>query len=353
MPARKRVVVIEGDDASPEAMRPSVELIEALELPIDFQRPLVGDEAKAKLGTPFPDDAKALIDAADATFFGSTSTSSAAALLYLRWGKQTYANVRPCKWLPGYRSPLANPHGIDFVVVRENLEDLYLGIEGDLEELAALNLHSRNSRSSLSGMAPGKFAIKAITEAGTRRVAKHAFELARKRRGMRKVTVTSKYNMLRVSDGSFRDIAFDVARDYPDIACDSYIIDDFLCRMIVKPQQFDVVVMPNLYGDIISDGAAGLVGGLGLAASGCYGDAYAYFESAHGTAPDIAGKNVINPTASLLSGCMMLDYLGFGRDADRLRDAMAAVYAEGTTLTPDQGGSATTTEFCAAVRQRL
>ena len=353
MATSKRVVVIEGDDASPEAMRPSVQLIEALELPITFERPLVGDEAKAKLGTPFPDDAKSMIDAADATFFGSTSTSSAAALMYLRWGKQTYANVRPCKWLPGYRSPLANPQGIDFVVVRENLEDLYLGLEGDLEELAPLNLHSRNSRSSLAAMAPGKFAIKAITEAGTRRVVKHAFELARKRRGMRKVTVTCKYNMLRVSDGSFRDVAFEVARDYPDIACDSYIIDDFLCRMIVRPQQFDVVVMPNLYGDIISDGAAGLLGGLGLAASGCYGDDYAYFESAHGTAPDIAGKNIINPTASLLSGCMMLDYLGFGRDADRLRDAMAAVYAEGKTLTPDQGGTASTTEFCAAIRQRL
>lgn len=357
MSAGKRVVVIEGDDASPEAMRPSVALVEALGLPITFERPLIGDAAKAIHGTPFPDEAKAMIDAADATFFGSTSGSSGAALFYLRWGKQTYANVRPCKWLPGYRTPLANPQGIDFVVVRENLEDLYLGLEGDIEELASLNLHSRNARASLADLAPGRFAIKAITEAGTRRVARYAFELARRRGeagvGKRKVTITSKYNMLRVSDGYFRDIALDVAKDYPDITVDTFIVDDFLCRMIMRPQQLDVVVMPNLYGDIMSDGAAGLVGGLGLAASGCYGDDYAYFESAHGTAPDIAGMNIINPTASLLSACMMLDYLGFGSAAERLRQAMAAVYADGDTLTPDQGGSATTTAFCEAVRARL
>ena len=361
MGGTKRVVVIEGDDASPEAMRPSVALVEALGLPIEFDRPPVGEAAKALHGSPFPDEARAMIDAADATFFGSTSGSSGAALFYLRWGKQTYANVRPCRWIPGYRSPLAHPEGIDFVVVRENLEDLYLGLEGDLDDLAALNLTSRNARSALADMGPGKYAVKVITEAGTRRVVRHAFELARRRaasgagegKGQGKVTITSKYNMLRVSDGLFRDVALDVAKDYPDIAVDTFIIDDFLCRMITRPQQLDVVVMPNLYGDIMSDGAAGLLGGLGLAASGCYGDDYAYFESAHGTAPDIAGKDIINPTASLLSACMMLDYLDFGSAAARLRQAMADVYADGRTLTPDQGGRATTTEFCAAIRARL
>ncbi len=353
MTKSKHVVVFEGDDASPEAMQPSIALIESLGLPLTFERPLIGDAAKALHGSAFPDSAKAAIDAADAAFFGSSSGSSGATLFYLRWGKQTYANVRPCKWIPGYRSPLAQPQGIDFVVVRENLEDLYLGLEGELSELAGLNLHSRNARSALVDMAPGKFAVKVITEAGTRRVVRHAFELARRRAGQRKVTITCKYNMLRVSDGYFRDIAMDVARDYPDIACDSFIIDDFLCRMITRPQQLDVVVMPNLYGDIMSDGAAGLLGGLGLAASGCYGDDYAYFESAHGTAPDIAGQNIINPTATLLSGCLMLDYLGFGDASDRLRKAMAQVYAKGSNLTFDQGGGASTTEFCAAVQARL
>ena len=353
MNAHKHVVVFEGDDASPEAMQPSIALIESLGLPLTFARPLIGDAAKALHGSAFPDSARHAIDAADAAFFGSSSGSSGATLFYLRWGKQTYANVRPCKWIPGYRSPLAHPQGIDFVVVRENLEDLYLGLEGELTELAGLNLHSRNANTALIDMAPGKFAVKVITEAGTRRVVRHAFALARQRAGQRKVTITCKYNMLRVSDGLFRDIAMEVARDYPDIACESFIIDDFLCRMITRPQQLDVVVMPNLYGDIMSDGAAGLLGGLGLAASGCYGDDYAYFESAHGTAPDIAGQNIINPTATLLSGCLMLDYLGFGNAATRLRGAMAQVYAEGTSLTFDQGGAASTTEFCAAVQARL
>ena len=353
MTRRFNIVVIEGDDASPEAMQPSVALIASLGVPIDFSRPLVGEPAKARYGTPFPDSTKAAIDASDATFFGSTSGSSSAALFYLRWGKQTYANVRPCQWLPGYRSPLANPQGLDFVIVRENLEDLYLGIEGDIQDLAGMNLQSSTARTPLSELVPGRYAIKAISEKGTRRVVRHAFELARRRNRAKKVTVTCKYNMLRVSDGYFRDVALEVAKDYPDIACESFIIDDFLCRMITRPQNFDVVVMPNLYGDIMSDGAAGLVGGLGLAASGCYGDNYAYFESAHGTAPDIAGKNIINPTATLLSGCLMLDYLGLNNAADQLRAAIARVYTHGKTLTPDQGGNASTTDFCAAIAVAL
>ncbi len=346
--ASKRVVVIDGDDASPEVMLPALEILRSLKLPIDFIKPLIGQEAMQQTGSYFPDTTRDLIDASDATFFGSTSGASTAALFYLRWGKQTYANVRPCQWLPGYNSPLAHPEKCDFVIVRENLEDMYLGLEGDLEELGGLNLTSRNARTSLSSMAPGKFAIKAITERGTRRVVRHAFELARQREKKR-VTVTCKYNMLNVSDGYFRDIANEVALSYPDIEYKTYIIDDFLCRMITRPEELDVVVMPNLYGDIMSDGAAGLIGGIGLAPSGCYGDDYAYFESAHGSAPDIAGKNIINPTATLLSAAMMLDYLAFPDAAHRIRQAIKTVYHQGRVLTPDQLGKGTTTEFCAAV----
>lgn len=130
-------------------------------------------------------------------------------------------------------------------------------------------------------------------------------------------------------------------------------VDDFANRMIVSPQKFDVVVMPNLYGDILSDAAAGLAGGLGLAASGCYGDDYAYFESAHGTAPDIAGRNIINPTATIISAAMMLEYLGFEKDAGKIRNAIKRVYAEGNILTPDQGGSATTIQFCNVIADCL
>ena len=350
---RKRVVVIDGDDASPEAMIPSVDILASMGLPIDFVRPPIGEAAMASHGDFFPEVTRAEIDTADVTLFGSTSGPSTAALFYLRWGKQTYANVRPCEWMPGFKSPLARPEGIDFVIIRENLEDLYLGLEGDIEDLAGLNLTSRNARSSLKDLGPGKYAIKAITERGSERVIRFAFELARKRNKKKKVTVTCKYNMLRVSDGYFRDIGISIAKEYPDIAFDTYIVDDFLCRMITKPHDFDVIVMPNLYGDIMSDGAAGLLGGLGLAPSGCYGEDYAYFESAHGTAPDIAGKNIINPTATLLSGAMMLSYLGMDEGATRLRDAIRRVYEEGRHLTPDQGGNATTTEFCEAVTSQL
>jgi isocitrate/isopropylmalate dehydrogenase len=159
--------------------------------------------------------------------------------------------------------------------------------------------------------------------------------------------------MLPQSDGLFRDVAARVATEYPDIGFETFIVDDFARRLVAEADQLDVVVLPNLYGDILSDAAAGLIGGLGLAPSGCYGDTYAYFESAHGTAPDIAGRNAINPTATILSAVLMLDHLGYAAEARRLTAAVERVYADGRVLTRDQGGRATTTEFCSAVAQQL
>lgn len=346
----RQVVVIPGDDAAPEAMTPVVDLVSTLVPEINWRYPLVGEAALEATGHVLPDETKAAIDSSDTTLFGSTSGKSGAALFYLRWGKQTYANVRPTRWFPGYKSALADPQGVDFIIVRENLEDLYLGIEGDVRDLAGLPLTSRTSRRPLSDFADGRFALKVITESGSRRVIRKAFELARGRR--RKLTATSKYNMLAHSDGLFRDVAIEVAKDYPDVEFEIFIVDDFAHRLCKRPQDFDVVVMPNLYGDILSDAAAGLVGGLGMAASGCYGDNYAYFESAHGTAPDIVGQNIINPTATLLSACMMLDYMGLGEISQRIQDGIAEVYAEGQVLTPDQGGSASTTALCEAILAR-
>ncbi len=276
--------------------------------------------------------------------------------MYLRWGRKTYANVRPTKYLPGYRSPLARPEGIDFAIVRENLEDMYVAVEGEIGELDALPLISRTARRPISELAPGRFALKVITEEGSRRVARFAFELARRRkaagsRGL--VTCATKHNMLPLSDGLFREMVEEVARDYSDIELQVFIVDDFAHRLVANAASLDVVVLPNLYGDVLSDAAAALVGGLGLAASGCYGDEYAYFESAHGTAPDIAGQNIINPTATLLSASMMLEYLGQEDAAERLCGAMARVYAERQVLTPDQGGSASTSEFCEAIAKQL
>jgi len=351
--SNKQVCAFLGDDASPEVMRPTIDIIDSMHLGIDFHYPSVGPDAAKTTGSLFPEQSKQAIDEADATLFGSTSGDSTAALFYLRWGKQTFANVRPSQWLPGYASPMAYPEGIDFVIVRENLEDLYLGLEGDLEDLAALNYYSRHARASLEDLGPGKYAIKAITERGSERVIRHSFELARRRDNKRKVTVTCKYNMLSTADGLFLETAKRVANDYPDIAFEHFIVDDFLCRMIAQPEELDVIVTPNLYGDILSDGAAGMMGGLGLAPSGCYGDDYAYFESAHGTAPDIAGQNIINPTATLLSAAMMLDYLNLEEAAGRLREAVRSVYSDGRTLPRDQGGTASTDAFCETVRSLL
>ncbi len=352
----KRVAVIEGDDASPEAVKPTIELLDNMRLGIEWVYPPVGARGEAQHNSIFPDEARRLIDESDSTLFGAASGKSALALLYLRWGKQTYANVRPTKWMPGCRSPLANPEGIDFVIVRENLEDMYLMVEGELEALAPADLASPILQKKVAELGPGKYAVKVITEAETERVARYAFNLARRRRAEGrpgKVTVACKFNMLPQSDGLFREVAARTAQAYPDIEFEPMIVDNFAHFLVRSPQELDVVLLPNLYGDILSDASAGLVGGLGLAPSGAYGDAYAYFEAVHGTAPDLAGRNIINPTATLLSATMMLAYLGFEKEAGRIEEAVAEVYREGRFLPPDQGGRASTTDFVKAVEERL
>ena len=356
----KRVVIIPGDDAAPEAMAPTLDLLKSLALDIEFTEFPIGQDGVKQYGSrrDFHQALCRAIDQSDTTLFGSTNGTTGG-ISYLRWGKQTYANMRPTRWLPGFRSPLKQPEGIDLVIVRENLEDLYMGIEGDLGVLSALpetSVTSYLTKKPLDTTPVGKFAIKVITVQATQRVVRFACELARKRKargGRGLVTCTSKYNMLRSSDGLFRQVAEETAKAYPDIEYNQYIVDDFAHRLVANPSQFDVVVMPNLYGDLLSDAAAGTIGGLGLAPSGCYGESYAYFESAHGTAPDIAGRNIINPTATLLSAGLMLEYLGWQDVADRLEAAIARIYAEGQVLTPDQGGSSSTTDFCRAVKDAV
>lgn len=354
--ATKRVVVIEGDDAAPEAVRPTVQLLERLALDIEWIRPPVGEEGMARYGSLFPEEARRMIDASDTALFGATSGSASAALRYLRWGRDTYANVRPTRWRPGCKSPLARPQGIDFIILRENLEDLAVSAEGSIELLRPIELHSQTSGRALADMGPGQFAVKIITEAGSERIARFAFELARKRKAIGKpgkVTCSAKYNLLPQSDGLFRDVVQRVAASYPDIAFESFIIDDFARRLIAEPQSFDVVVLPSLYGDMFSDAAGGLIGGLGLMPSGVYGTNYAYFEPIHGSAPDIAGKHIINPTATILTAAMMLDYLGFTAAARRLENAIDRTYEAGDVLTRDQGGTASTAAFCEAVARYL
>ncbi|MCA9643913.1 MAG: hypothetical protein KC492_24635 [Myxococcales bacterium] len=252
---RKKVVVIPGDDAAPEAVLPTLALLERLELEIDYELPLYGEQAMASTGSYFPDSTRAAIDAADATLFGAGSGASTDIVRYLRWGKGTYANVRPARWIPGCASPLARPEGIDLVILRENLEDLALGIGGDLEDLFPLQLHSPRARRTINELraeyGPGKYAVKVITEGGTRRIARYAFELARerKRQGKRgKVTCGTNHNLIPQPDGLFLEVTREVAKDYPDIEFESWIIDDFARRLIAEPQTFDVVVWSGLMG---------------------------------------------------------------------------------------------------------
>jgi len=350
-----RVAAIPGEGAAAEALAVAVSILEGLSLPIEWSHPLVGEAAVQQVGEPFPLEAKAVIDDSDAALFGATSGASAAALFYLRWGRETFANVRPTRFSPGFASPLAEPAGIDLVIVRENLEDLYVVSEGPLEGLAPLELASPTWQRPLADLGSGSYALKVMTERGCERVARFAFELARRRTGHGRpgrVSCGTKHNLLSRTDGQFRDTARRVAEEYPDIEFESLIVDDLANRLVGRPRQLDVVLLPNLYGDILSDAAAALAGGLGIAASGCYGEDYAYFEPVHGTAPDLQ-PNTVNPTAAILSATMMLEHLGFDEAARRLLAAVDRVYAIGATLTPDQGGSATTEEFRNAVAEAI
>jgi isocitrate/isopropylmalate dehydrogenase len=349
-----RVAVVPGDDAAPEAVLASMTVLEALDLPIEYDVLPPGTELAS---TP-ENEREAIVverlDAADTVLFGSTNGTTPG-IPHLRWGRLTYANVRPIRWRPGYRSPMAHPETLDYVIVRENLEDAYVGIMGDADALRASGLIGPRARLAWEG--EGRFAAKIITRAGTEHVARFAFELARTRSaasGRRpRLTVSAKTNMLPATDRWFCDIVEEVGADFPEVRLDRFIVDDMAHRLVTRTDELDVLLLPNLYGDVLSDLGAGTIGGLGLAPSGCYGDDFAYFESAHGTAPDLVGQSRINPTATLLSAVMMLEWLGFGDAATRLDRAVGDVYARGRTLPVDQGGTATTDEFASAVRDLL
>jgi isocitrate dehydrogenase (NAD+) len=240
----------------------------------------------------------------------------------LRIELELYANLRPVKNLQGVPSRWEN---VDVVIVRENTEDLYSG----LEHLVV----------------PGVVeSLKIITEKASTRIAKFAFEYARKKE-RKKVHAIHKANIMKLSDGMFLTSTRKVAQTYPDIEYREMIVDNTCMQLVMNPHQFDVLVLPNLYGDVVSDLAAGLVGDLGFVPSGNIGESAAIFEAVHGTAPDIAGKGIANPTAILMSGIMMLDYLGEGVAARRIENSLHGVYRSGKHLTPDAGGKASTQEF--------
>jgi isocitrate/isopropylmalate dehydrogenase len=339
-----RVAVIPGDDAAPEAMSATLRVLRALDPPVDWDVLPVGAELARLPEAEREAFVNARIDAADTVLFGSTNGTTPG-ILHMRWGRGTYANVRPIRWRPGFRSPLARPEGIDYVIVRENLEDMYVGVMGAYADLARSGLVGPRAR--VPATRDARWAAKVITREGTERVARFACELAL-RRG-RKLTVSAKTNMLPTTDRWFCELVREVARGYPDLALEQFIVDDMAHRLVMRPHDLDVLLLPNLYGDLLSDEGAATIGGLGLAPSGCYGDGFAYFESAHGTAPDIAGRGWINPTATLLSAALLLEHVGLAEPARRLDAAISRVYAEGKRITRDQGGAASTEEFADGV----
>ena len=360
---RPRVAVLPGDDAAPEAVHPTLDLLKSMDLPIEWEVLPDGNALAAKSRDERETLIRDAIERTDTMLFGASSGLTGG-VGYLRWGKDTYANVRPIRWIPGFRSPLNDPTGIDYVILRENIEDMYLGLEGDLSELTDAGFDLRPWRGlfgSPTGEAPpfdktGQYAIKVITRENTERIARFACDLAMRRRARGRpgrVTCSSKYNVLRRSDGFFRSTVQSVVDEYGDVEYNEFIVDDLARRLVASPEQFDVIVMPNLYGDILSDVGAATIGGLGLAPSACYGSDYAYFEPVHGTAPDIAGQNTINPTATMLSAALMLEHLDFDDAARSLESAVERTYADGDSLTPDQGGSSTASGFTNAVRSRL
>lgn len=248
----------------------------------------------------------------------------------LRQRFSTYANLRPVRSLPGVPTRFDN---VDLVIVRENSEDLYKGIEYMLDDDTANG-------------------IKLITRGASLRICRFAFDYAR-RHGRKKVTAVHKANIMKLTDGLFLSCFREVAAEYPDIQADDVIIDALCMKLVQRPEQFDVLVAPNLYGDIISDLCAGLVGGLGFAPSANIGDKVRIYEAVHGSAPDIAGKNMANPSAILMAFAMMLRDLDKADAADRLTNAIHSLVQEGTTVTADIGGTATTTQFTDALIARL
>ncbi|GAB4337385.1 MAG: bifunctional 3-isopropylmalate/3-methylmalate dehydrogenase [Candidatus Abyssubacteria bacterium] len=349
----KKVVVLGGDGIGPEITDATVYILKEARFPIDIEVPPCGEKVVDDYGTAFPDETRELCDNADAILFGATGEASIIIMAYLRFFMRTYANVRPMKYYEGSYSPLANPKDIDFVVVRENLEGMYPGREGDISDLAqALPEYRDLLGKKFSDFGEGKFAIRIITKQGADRIARFACELARKRKRAGhpgKVTYVTKQNMLRESCGLFKQRVEDMLKNYPELMSEHFHVDDAARRLVRFPREMDVIVTSNMFGDILSDLGAELVGGLGIAPSGCYSDERAYFESVHGSAPDIAGKGIANPTATILSAAMMLDYLGLASEAAALEKAVAAVFRKRHTLTRDQGGSAGTLEFARAV----
>jgi isocitrate/isopropylmalate dehydrogenase len=346
----KTVVALPGEGIGVEVVDATCEVLVGAGLPIKILTPPQIDAP----GSPVPENTRRICREADAILFGAAGPATTRVVGWLRWEMDAWAGVRPAKFYAGMRSPLADPDGIDLVVIRENSEGMYPGREGELAELARAmpGVRDRFGR-GLERHGEGRFAIKVVTPGGAARIARFACELARRRKargGPGKVTCVTKSNVLPQSDGLFQRTVEETVRACGDLAFEHFHVDDAARRIIRFPKSLDVVVCMNQYADILSDVAGEVAGGLGVAPSANFGDdGWAYFESVHGSAPDIAGQGIANPTGTLLSAVLMLEHLGLAAEATRLETAVARVYRDGKAVTRDQGGTASTKQMAAAV----
>ena len=331
-----QVTLIPGDGIGPEVAVAAMRAIDATGADIRWERVELTADIIAAYREELPAHVVESIQRTRVGLKGPVTTPIAGGYtsvnVALRKRLDLFANVRPVRQLPGLKTRYSDVV-IDLVIFRENTEDLYAG----LEHVVVTDVVT---------------SLKVITRTASARIARHAFEYARKL-GRKRITAVHKANIMKLSDGLFLRCAREVAREYPEIEYKELIVDNTAMQMVMRPEQFDLLLMPNLYGDIISDLAAGLVGGLGIVPGANIGEQYAVFEAVHGSAPDIAGKGIANPTAIMMSGAMMLDHLGEIDAAARLRSAIEQVYKTGRHLTGDVGGTASTTEFTDAVIQNL
>jgi len=327
------IATIPGDGIGTEVMAAAVKVLEALAertgLEFEFRLLYAGDEHKERTGVALPPETIEGVKASDACLFAAVGNTAKEVIIPLRQRLNLYANLRPAKAYPGV--PAVNPD-VDIMIVRENTEGIYKMI-GDRGRDYGFN-------------------VRVITREASERIVRYAFEYAR-RNGKSKVSAVHKANVLDYTDDVFLEAARDVAKDYPGIAYEEVIVDACAMKLVLSPQQFQVIVTTNMFGDILSDEAAGLVGGLGMAPSGNVGDELCIFEPVHGSAPDIAGKGIANPVATILSAAMMLEWLGEKEAADRLEAAVLKVLEEGEVRTPDLGGANTTDDVADAVIERL
>ncbi len=329
-----RVTLVPGDGIGPEVTTAAVRVLEATGLPFEWEEVEAGGEVMVKYGTPVPEHVFHSIRRNGVALKGPITTpiggGFASANVAIRQKLNLFANVRPAKSIPAIKTRYEN---VDLVVIRENTEDLYSGLEHIV--------------------APGVVeSLKVITETASLRIARFAFEYATKN-GRKKITAIHKANIMKLSDGLFLECCRRAAKEYPDIQYTELIVDNLCMQLVRDPSQFDVLLLENLYGDIVSDLCAGLVGGLGVVPAANIGVDVAVFEAVHGSAPDIAGRNIANPTALILSGVMMLQWLGEHEAASLVEKAVHDALSDRGCVTPDLGGTATTTEFADAVVARL